>query len=148
MHSLLNNALLGENIAVIGGGLVGLETAVDLTQRGKKVTVVEMAPKLLPEPVFMQNMMMIMGLVKKYQIPSQVNTRLLKIEPDGIVVQKENGEEKIPCDTVVLAMGFRPDDSVYEEIAGDYKTVKVGDCVSARKVYNAVHEAYDAVREL
>ena len=55
----------------------------------------------------MQNMMMIMGLVKKYQIPSQVNTRLLKIEPDGIVVQKENGEEKIPCDTVVLAMGFR-----------------------------------------
>ncbi len=55
----------GENIAVIGGGLVGLETAVDLTQRGKKVTVVEMAPKLLPEPVFMQNMMMIMGLVKR-----------------------------------------------------------------------------------
>lgn len=148
IDALLNNALLGENIAVIGGGLVGLETAVDLTQRGKKVTVVEMAPKLLPEPVFMQNMMMIMGLVKKYQIPSQVNTKLLKIEPDGIVVQKENGEEKIPCDTVVLAMGFRPDDSVYEEIAGDYKTVKVGDCVSARKVYNAVHEAYDAVREL
>ena len=115
----LNNALLGENIAVIGGGLVGLETAVDLTQRGKKVTVVEMAPKLLPEPVFMQNMMMIMGLVKKYQIPSQVNTRLLKIEPDGIVVQKENGEEKIPCDTVGPCHGLPADDSVYEEIAGD-----------------------------
>ncbi len=112
-------------------------------------TIGEFEQKLMTwEPVFMQNMMMIMGLVKKYQIPSQVNTRLLKIEPDGIVVQKENGEEKIPCDTVVLAMGFRPDDSVYEEIAGDYKTVKVGDCVSARKVYNAVHEAYDAVREL
>lgn len=50
--------------------------------------------------------------------------------------------------TVVLAMGFRPDDSVYEEIARDYKTIKAGDCVSARKVFNAVHEAYDAVREV
>lgn len=148
IDALLNNALLGENIAVIGGGLVGLETAVDLTQKGKKVTVVEMAPKLLPEPVFMQNMMMIMDLMQKYQVPSQVSTKLLKIEPDRIVVQKESGEEKIPCDTVVLAMGFRPDDSVYEEIARDYKTIKAGDCVSARKVFNAVHEAYDAVSEL
>ncbi len=29
--------------------------------------------------------------------------------------------------TDILAMGFRPDDSVYEEIARDYKTVKVGE---------------------
>lgn len=50
--------------------------------------------------------------------------------------------------TVVLAMDFRPDDSVYVEIARDYKTIKAGDCVSARKVFNAVHEAYDAVREV
>lgn len=148
IDALLNTALLGDTIAVIGGGLVGLETAVDLTQRGKKVTVIEMAPKLLPEPVFMQNMMMIMGLVQKYQIPYQVNTKLVKIEPNGIVVEKENSQEKIHCDTVVLAMGFRPDDSVFHEIAKDYKTVKVGDSVSARKVYTAVHEGYDAVREL
>lgn len=148
LDALTNQALLGQNIVVIGGGLVGCETAVDLVSKGKKVTVVEMAEKLLPEPLFMQNLMMMKGLIQASGITSMVKTKLLSIHPDGVCVSTEEGEKTVPCDTVVLAMGFRPDDSLYDRLAAKYPVTKVGDSVKARKIFDAVHEGYDAVREL
>ncbi|WP_054955264.1 NAD(P)/FAD-dependent oxidoreductase [Paenibacillus dakarensis] len=137
--------LVGDNIVVIGGGLVGCETAINYARKGKKVTIVEMSDKLLPEPLFIQNMMMLSGMLKHPNITSMPATKLSKISQGSVTVESADGVQELPCDTVILAMGFRPNNQVYNELEGKVDIVNVGDSVRARKVYDAVHEAYDAV---
>lgn len=137
--------LVGETIVVIGGGLVGCETAINYARRGKKVTIVEMSDKLLPEPLFIQNMMMLTGMLQHPNITSMPGTKLAKISQDSVTVESADGVQELSCDTVILAMGFKPNNGVYHELEGKVDIVNVGDSVRARKVYDAVHEAYNAV---
>lgn len=140
--------LVGDTVVVIGGGLVGCETAINYARKGKKVTIVEMSNKLLPEPLFIQNMMMLQTMLNHPNITAMPATKLSKITANSVVVESEAGVQELACDTVVLAMGFRPNDAVYKELEGKVDIVNVGDSVRARKVYDAVHEAYDAVLAL
>lgn len=137
--------LVGDTIVVIGGGLVGCETAINYARKGKKVTIVEMSDKLLPEPLFIQNMMMLQVMLQHPNITSMPSTKLVKIGTGFATVENENGQQEIPCDNVVLAMGFRPNNEVYTALEGKVDIVNVGDSVRARKVYDAVHEAYNSI---
>lgn len=145
---LQNKSLLGENLVIIGAGLVGCETGLVLAAKGKNVTIVEMMDKVLPEPVFIQNLMMLNQLLNKSGIQSRVSTKLLKIMDDSILVESNGQEEVIPCDNVILAMGFAPNNSLYESLKDKIDIVNIGDSISARKVINATREAYDAILEI
>lgn len=140
--------LVGDHLVVIGGGLVGCETAINYARKGKKVTIVEMADKMLPEPLFIQNMMMLTQMLNHPNITTMPGTKLAKIGTGSVTVESAQGQQEIPCDNVILAMGFKPNDSVYKELEGKINIVNVGDSVRARKVYDAVHEAYEAVLSL
>ncbi|WP_426349026.1 NAD(P)/FAD-dependent oxidoreductase [Alloiococcus sp. CFN-8] len=142
---LQNKALLGDEVAIIGGGLVGCETAIMLANRGKKVTIVEMASKILPEPIFIQNLMMLNQMLKHPNITTKPSCKLLSINDGFINVEVDGNNEDIKCDNVVLAMGFSPNDSIFNSLKDKIDIVNVGDSIRARKVLNAVHEAYDAV---
>ena len=145
---LQNKSLLGENVVIIGAGLVGCETGIVLANKGKKVTIVEMADKALPEPVFIQNLMMLNALIAKSGMTINVSTKLIEIKDKSIIVEKDGELEEIPCDNVVLAMGFRPNDSIFKELEGEINISNVGDSVRARKVLDATREAFDAVLEI
>ncbi|MDQ0086857.1 pyruvate/2-oxoglutarate dehydrogenase complex dihydrolipoamide dehydrogenase (E3) component [Paenibacillus anaericanus] len=124
---------------------MGCETAINYAHKGKKVTIVEMSDKLLPEPLFIQNMMMLQVMLQHPNITSMPSTKLVKIGTGFATVENENGQQEIPCDNVVLAMGFRPNNEVYTALEGKVDIVNVGDSVRARKVYDAVHEAYTSI---
>lgn len=145
---LQNKAYIGEQVAVIGAGLVGCESAVVLANQGKKVTMIEMADHILPEPVFVQNAMMLNQLLKHPNISFKTSTKLTSINGQSICVLSSEVEEEIPCDSVVLAMGFSSNTKLYQELEDKVKVVNVGDSVQVRKVFDAVHEAYDAVLDL
>ena len=140
--------IIGDTLVVIGGGLVGCETAINYARQGKKVTIVERAEKLLPEPLFIQNMMMLSQMLQHPNITAMPATSLVKISKDSVTVATIEGEQELVCDNVILAMGFRPNDQVYRELEGKMDIVNVGDSVQARKVYDAVHEAYEAVSSM
>lgn len=142
---LQNKVPVGKEVTIIGAGLVGCETAVVLAEKGKKVTLVEMADHVLPEPVFIQNAMMLNQLLNHTNITAKTSTKLMEIKEDHVLVQCSEQEEDIACDTVVLAMGFVPNTDLYEALKEDYTIVNVGDSVKVRKVLDAVSEAYDAV---
>lgn len=137
--------LVGDTLVVIGGGLVGCETAIHYARKGRKVTIVEMADKLLPEPLFIQNMMMLTEMLNHPNITSLPSTKLVKITKGAATVENVGGQQEIPCETVILAMGFKPNNGVYAALEGKVNISNVGDSVQARKVYDAVHEAYDVV---
>lgn len=142
---LLNRALLGEEVVIIGGGLVGCETAIMLANKGKKVTIIEMAQKILPEPIFIQNLMMLNQLLQNSNISTKPSSKLISINDGSITVENNGKNEEIKCDNVILAMGFAPNNGIYNSLKDKIDIINVGDSIRARKVLNAVHEAYDAV---
>lgn len=146
IDAMLDRCTLGENIAMIGGGLVGCETALHLTPRGKKIKLIEMQPKLLPEPIFVMNEMMLAGMVyRDPNITVHTNTKLSKINPDSIEVEKEGEKLTIACETVVLAMGLESENNFTKELEGRIPVYVIGDCMSPRKIGDTVLEARQAV---
>lgn len=143
--ALQNTVYIGESVAIIGAGLVGCETAVVLANKGKKVTMIEMADHILPEPVFIQNAMMLNQLLKHPNISFKTSAKLTCIKDDGITIQIAEEQETLVCDSVVLAMGFSPNSKLYNALKDKIKIVNIGDSVKVRKVLDAVQEAYDAV---
>ena len=142
---LQNKVPVGKEVTIIGAGLVGCETAVVLAEKGKKVTLVEMADHVLPEPVFIQNAMMLNQLLDHINIKTKTSSKLMEIKEDHVLVQSNGQEEELSCDTVVLAMGFVPNTDLYEVLKDKYTVVNIGDSVKVRKVLDAVSEAYDAI---
>ena len=142
---LENKVIVGDNIAVIGAGLVGCETAVVLAEKGKKVILIEMADHILPEPVFIQNSMMLNKLLENPNISFMTSSSLTGIKDETITISSGENEEILLCDSVVLAMGFSPDTKLYQALKDKVEIYNIGDSVKARKVLDAVHEAYDTV---
>lgn len=146
IDAMLDKATLGNNIAVIGGGLVGCETSLHLTTRGKKISLIEMEPKLLPEPIFAMNEMMLAGMI--YENPNitvHTGTKLVAINEDSIEVKKDNKRFTIPCDTVVLAMGMVSENQLIKGLEGKIPVYAIGDCNSPGKIGEAVLEARKTV---
>ncbi|WP_300384291.1 NAD(P)/FAD-dependent oxidoreductase [Clostridium sp.] len=145
---LQGNSYIGNEVSIIGAGLVGAETAIVLAHNGKKVTLIEMANKILPEPVFIQNSMMLTKLLNHPNITIKTSTKLSSIEDNSITLDSNGNIETLNCDNVVLAMGFKPNTDLYNELKDLIHIVNIGDSISARKVLDAVHEAYDAVASI
>ncbi|HHV38908.1 MAG TPA: FAD-dependent oxidoreductase [Tepidimicrobium sp.] len=142
---LQNKSILGDNIVIVGAGLVGCETGIVLANKGKKITIIEMMDSILPEPVFIQNLMMLTQLLDHPNIETKTSTKLMEIRDDSIIVSKDGVEEQLYCDNVVLAMGFAPNNGLYEELKDKIDIVNIGDSVQARRVLNTVKEAHDAI---
>lgn len=145
---LQDHALLGQQITVIGGGLVGCETAVVLANKGKRVTIIEMAEKILPEPLFIQNEMMLNQLLHHPNITVKTSAKVTEVQDDAIDIEINGNVEMITCDNVVVAAGFSPNDRLYHSLKEKINIVNIGDSVKVRKVLNAVHEAYESVLNL
>ena len=146
--ALRNLVPLGERLAVIGGGLVGVETAVHFDKIGKKVVLLEMADKLLPNPPFPMNEMHLRGLLAESGVEIHTGCKVTSVSDDGIVAESPEGKIHIPCDNVLMALGYLPtveQAECYQEIC---PVVTLGDCNRARNIMAAVTEAYEAVNGL
>ena len=145
---LQNKALLGQQITIIGGGLVACETAVVLANKGKQVTIIEMAEKILPEPLFIQNAMMLNRMLQHPNITTKTSAKVTEVIENKVVIEVDGHKEWIECDSVVVAAGFSPNNRLYQSLKEKTNIVNVGDSVEVRKVLDAVHEAYDVVLKL
>ena len=141
MHA--TGAAIGERVAIIGGGLAGCETAVELGRQGKKVTVIEMIPQLARDANAMQKD----GLEVAFEqcdITQLPNTACTSVTAEGVMVRSVETDEEylIEADSVIFALGMRSNSAIVEELrdcAAD--VVAVGDCVRPRKIKPAIFEA-------
>ena len=174
---LAGKAVTGKNIVVIGGGAVGIETALCLAKTGtidadtlkflflakaeeperlreyatrgvKKVTIVEMLERTGAD-IGLTTRWIALRQLSQYGIRVMTHTKAMEITPQGLWVEKKEGRELIPCDTVVMACGTVPLNPLEDKLKGLVdKVIVVGDAKKARKAYEAVHEAFFAAREL
>jgi NADPH-dependent 2,4-dienoyl-CoA reductase/sulfur reductase-like enzyme len=104
---VLNGATVGNEVLVVGGGLVGCETALFLAEQKKKIAIIEVLDQVLPEMEVMSLRMAFFERLNKLNVKIMTNTSLEKITDDGIVVSDNEGKKiKLNGDTVVLALGL------------------------------------------
>ncbi|MGN0298241.1 MAG: bilirubin reductase, long form [Lachnospiraceae bacterium] len=135
--------------AVIGGGLVGTETAEYLLEKGCQVSIIEMLDKIANGesstilPIIMEDF-------TKHGVKQYVNTKVLEITEDGVLAADSKTEEQItiPCDYVVMAVGSK---KVPFDVSGVTVPVKfVGDCSGERtaSIVEAIRTGYHAANEI
>ncbi len=137
-------AAVGERVVVIGGGQVGCETALHLAAQGKQVTIVEMLDEVAPDANIMHRRALLPELHRAVTL--RTGNRAVEITDDAVVVEDSEGAPaKVPYDTVVVAVGYRPLTEVVDALRDCAPEVMtVGDCVKPRKVLQAIRGGYDA----
>lgn len=137
-------------VAVIGGGMVGCETAEYLAARGCKVSVIEMMDKIAAGesitilPTLLEN-------YKTYGVEQYPSHKVKEFRMDAVVCENKDGAEvTIPCDYIVLAMGARSNafDAAALE-AASIPVYSIGDAAGkAADISNAIRTGYDTACQL
>lgn len=139
---LKGNVAAAKEVIIVGGGYVGCETALYLTEQGKVVTLIEMLDEIAADS----------GVIEKKVLGAKINEngvhvitgqRMIKVVDKGIVAQDSNGnKQSYSAGMVVLALGARSRrglaDALKEKIPEVYE---IGDCVVPGRVHAAVHGA-------
>jgi 2,4-dienoyl-CoA reductase-like NADH-dependent reductase (Old Yellow Enzyme family)/thioredoxin reductase len=138
----------GQNCAVVGGGLVGIETAEILAEQGKRVILIEMFDINLDAP--RSDIVYYTDRLEELQVELHPKTRLLEVTENGLLVEEKGWKKMIlDVDTVVIATGLKPDSSLADEFRRVVPEVyAVGDCQAPGKIINAVHAAAETALTL
>ena len=137
-------------VAVIGGGMVGCETAEYLAARGCKVSVIEMMDKIAAGesttilPTLLEN-------YKTYGVEQYPSHKVKEFRMDAVVCENKDGAEvTIPCDYIVLAMGARSNEfDVAALEAANVPVYSIGDAAGkAADISNAIRTGYDTACQL
>lgn len=139
----LDGAKTGENVVIIGGGSVGIETAELLAQQGKKVTVIEMQDTVAEHMVNVTRTI-VLGHLKGLGVTILTSCKCKEVRENTLVYTAADGTEvEIPADTVVLAVGDRPNTALYEQLEGKVPELyNVGDSAAAGMIAAAVRQGY------
>jgi NADPH-dependent 2,4-dienoyl-CoA reductase/sulfur reductase-like enzyme len=149
---LLGMKEVGQNVIIIGGGFVGLDTALWLAKLGKKITVVEalaeagmdMEKNTIRISFFRKKE----GLIDKYKIAVMTRSPVVEVRDNGVEVVDELGcREFIAGDTVISAVGRCSvlDSRLMEDIEDVYV---IGDAKEPRKIIDAIHEGFTTALDI
>jgi len=144
LKSLLKKVETAKNIAIIGGGFIGIEVGDELKKRGKKVTIIEAMPSLLPNS-FDEDFSSI-ALKELKGINIKLNAKVNEITKKSVILD----DEEIECELCIVSTGFLPNTDFLEVpknkfgfiITDEYLRVKkdvfaVGDCVEHKDFFTA-----------
>jgi 2,4-dienoyl-CoA reductase-like NADH-dependent reductase (Old Yellow Enzyme family)/NADPH-dependent 2,4-dienoyl-CoA reductase/sulfur reductase-like enzyme len=136
---------VGKKVVIVGGGLVGCESAVHLAQEGKDVTVVEMMNDVAVDANVRQRPILL-DIFAKLQVKVETRMKGVKITDEGLVCIDETEKENLfEADTVVCSVGQQ----ALREVVNDLldaapEVVQVGDCIKPQKVTEALYRGYHA----
>ena len=134
---LQNKVNLGSTVLVVGGGMVGCETAEYLAAAGKQVTIVEQLPQLAGD-VEIRTRKLLLNRLDTHKVEVLCNTRLESLADDKVTCSQAGVRLVIDAvDTVVLALGYRANGKPLSK-----KLHKIGDCVQPGKAIAAIHEGF------
>jgi NADPH-dependent 2,4-dienoyl-CoA reductase/sulfur reductase-like enzyme len=140
---------LGDNIVIIGGELVGIELAEFLHERGRKVTVIEPAPRL-GKGLLLVRRMRILAELKEHGVALHGGAQDIAISADAVSFTDAKGEvQSIAADHVIVAMGAQADTALAEHLrAAGFTVETVGDCNGVGYIEGAIRGGADAARRL
>lgn len=141
---LLGKKEAGNKVVVIGGGLVGAETADMLGAQCEQVSIVEMLPQIMKdgEPTPTKYMK---ERFEKNHVQIHTSTKVKEIGEHTVVCEKDGQEMVIEADTVVMAVGVRTDRTLLDDTEGfTCKVMKAGDANGLKNGYLGIREGFEA----
>ncbi|MDR0366778.1 MAG: NAD(P)/FAD-dependent oxidoreductase, partial [Bifidobacteriaceae bacterium] len=131
-----------KRIVVIGGGLVGSETALHLSENGHAVTIVEMLPQIMSD-VAVTDMLSYSERFAKTDLDVLTSTVVEEVTDGGVKVSGPTGTQLLEADQVVVAVGFKSEQDLHGQLAAaGQEAYLVGDAVAPGKIMDAIHTAY------
>jgi len=134
---------VGSRVVVIGGELVGCETAEFLVKHGKKVTVTRRGPEMaMGMGPFLRPALLNRLSAKEVTLLTGVTYN--EITPQGLRLTTKEGQAKtIEADTIVLAAGAVSNNKLYDELENKVPVVNlVGDCAEPRTIREAIADGF------
>lgn len=135
----------GENVLMVGGGLVGCETALYLSKQGKTVTIVEAKNNILDagKPIPHMNKIMLLDLLKMQNIKIITNNSLLEVTDEGaVLISNKFKKQNVAADTIVISVGFKSDKELYNKLHGKITDLYlIGDAYQTANIMDAIWSA-------
>jgi 2,4-dienoyl-CoA reductase (NADPH2) len=168
---LAGKASVGNRVAIVGGNAVGLETALFLANQGtlspdvlhflvahraeapetlfdlvnkgnKEIVVVEML-KRAGKDIGQSTRWTVMAELKRLGVNILTATKAVRVAPDGLAVETEGGSDFIPADTIIMAVGSRPEKDLLSGLESpDLEIHVIGDAKEPRKALDAIREGF------
>lgn len=170
IDTLLNQKVEAENVLVVGGGLTGVEIAVDLAKEGKKVTIVEMAETILnTKNLSAANYNMLLEMIDYYKIKvmksscvesyangvakvkthennhTNINNRAYRMVMLG--AEGEDHFHDVKADHIIVSIGYTPNQALYDEIKAE-NVYLIGDAEKPTNIMDAIWKAYEIAMKL
>ena len=140
----------GKKVLVVGGGMVGCETAAFLGEQEHDVTVIEFRDTVGAD-VIHEHRVYLMKVFEEYGIGQITGAKVCRFFEDGVEYETADGEhhEARGYDSVVLSMGYRNYNSLEEQVKAIVPdTYVIGDRIRARRALDATKEAYDVASQI
>ena len=149
----LTPSLTPKKVVIVGGGQVGSEIAIDLSRKGKDITVVELLDAVLSSaaPIAMINKMALMKLYEKEKIKVLTSARLDSVDDQGanVTLLKEDRTVKIEADTVIVSVGMKALASMAPDLQGQgFEVYEIGDGVQVGDVHTTIYSAFNVARNI
>lgn len=146
---LIGKGQLGKNVIVAGGGMVGCETAIFLSEYKKNIMLIEMLPEIgiNIEP---NSRMVISKILRERGVKILNNVKLKEIKDGEIIIIDKNWKEySLETESLIIALGSIANRSLVTELMDNHvEFYAIGDCVEPRKAINAIDEGFRIGREL
>ncbi len=143
---ITDKTFVGPRCPAIGGGLAGCEAALHLAMHRHKMTIVDSAPEILSAgiPLAPANKQMLKDLLSFYRSEIITNATLKAVTEAGAIIEKNGVEQLLPAHHVMIAVGFEPAPSLYEELQHDYPQVyQLGDSQAVKNIRAAIWAAHE-----
>lgn len=135
---------IGQKVLIIGGGLSGLDCAIELAMEGKDCTILKRSDVILPGAP-LANRYSIMEMLHEYKIKLLTGHKVIEFTDKGVKVDVKGEVKELEADTVILAFGTLPNRKIAKEILDRYPcAVAVGDCTGVGQVGEAVRAGFFA----
>ena len=130
-----------KNIIIIGGGATGCEVALELSESGASVTIVEQLPNIGAQ-IEAITKKIILEKLGKNSVRILTEHRLSKVTEKGVFVTDRNGNELfLEGDNVIIAVGNRPNNNLFDQVKQlGIEVYQIGDCLEVRTAKEAIYE--------
>lgn len=148
---LLDKVKVTDKVVVVGGGLVGCETALWLAQQGKQVSVVEVQSQILggPHGIPHMNNYMLTDLLAFHNVNVHKNTSVVQTKENSVEVKQDDNTFDIEATTVISSVGYNANCSLFNELKDLTTPVyNLGDSRQVSNIMYAIWDAYELARGL
>ncbi|NLZ45277.1 MAG: FAD-dependent oxidoreductase, partial [Clostridiales bacterium] len=144
---LTDKASYGKKVVVIGGGLVGCETACHCAEKAEDITIIEMLPEILMTTKHSKNNdQALRQLIEDCNINIITGAKVIEFNDNKVAYEKNGEKFTIDTDTVAIAAGYRSNTTLYDAVHSQIDCAVVGDAEVPDNILKAVHHGFHIAR--